>query len=221
MNSARNKERAYMAPKVDAVKKSESKIEVPREVEVQSKIEVAQEQTIVQMGTDIIRHTGELGAKYFTLCKFIRDNKVAPKLVSFALNKLGFKRSRISEVNRVANASDKLFKEYEAKLIGFDKCLDLSRLEDGKVKITPAAELLLKDKSVTAEDVKEASDAEQVPSGSATPAATPSQKIKAHAMAILKLASRPCQFRDKESSFIVIVQKLDKTGPAIGDDKNG
>jgi len=112
---------------------------------VQDKIEVAHSAMVVKVGKEIIAQTGKLAEKYWELITYIRKNSVAPKLVSFELTKLGFKRSRVSEVNRVANAANDVYKNYEAKMIGLDKALEMARMSmDGsKAELTPAARQLV------------------------------------------------------------------------------
>jgi len=115
-------------------------------LEVVTKKEQAQITEIQELGKGIIVAMGELGEKYLRLILFIRANQVSPKLVSRELTNLGFKRSRVSEINRIAQCGDKLFKQYEAKLIGFNKILDLARTEKGKAPaLTPAGALLLEE----------------------------------------------------------------------------
>jgi len=80
-----------------------------------------------ELGSSIVLDTVKLGSKYFELCKYIRDNKIAPRLASHELAAVGFHKVRISEVNRVANAGDDVWSEIEAGMIGFAKALDLSR----------------------------------------------------------------------------------------------
>jgi len=78
-------------------------------------------------GIAIAKATVATGLLWLNLCKFIRANAIAPKLVSEQLGSLGFNRVRVSEVNRVANAPDDVWSEYEAKAIGFRNALDLVR----------------------------------------------------------------------------------------------
>jgi len=94
---------------------------------VETRLEVAHQTMVDKLGREIITAHGVTATKYLQLCLYIRENKVGPKTVSLSLGKLGFKRTRISEINRVAQASDKLFYDYEAKLIGFEKCLEFVR----------------------------------------------------------------------------------------------
>lgn len=115
-------------------------------IEAANKAESAQIDKLRELGKAIIVGMGEVAEKYLTLVMFIRNNKVAPKLVSVQLAKLGFKRSRVAELNRIAQASDKVFKQYEAKLIGFRGALDLARAEKGKQPaLTEAGSLLLEE----------------------------------------------------------------------------
>jgi len=96
-------------------------------VEYQSKLQVAHEAMVDKLGREIIVATGEVAGKYLTLCLYIRQHKLGPKEVSVPLTKLGFKRSRISEINRVANAANDVWNDFEAMQIGFKKVLELER----------------------------------------------------------------------------------------------
>lgn len=124
----------------------------------ETKQEVQQIETITTIGKEIIVGMGRVAEKYRELVVYIRENKVAPKTVSGALLKLGFKRSRVSEVNRVANASDALFSQYEAKLIGLDKALEIARNEvvgdNHEVHSTQAAALLTEGGVLTTKEVE-------------------------------------------------------------------
>jgi len=113
-------------------------------VSVQSAIEVKHAEQVRVIGQHIISKTGEVAGLYLTLCRYIRANRLAPKLVSHELTALGFKKSRVSEINRVAQASDKLFNDYEAKMLGFDRTLALARVEiQGQPPVlTPAGKQL-------------------------------------------------------------------------------
>ena len=89
-----------------------------------------QEQNVYRLGMDIAKSTLQLGGLWFSLCLYIREESVPPKVVSKQLAAVGFKRSRISEVNRVANSPDAVWSEYAARAIGFRAALELVR--DGK-----------------------------------------------------------------------------------------
>lgn len=136
----------------------ESKSAVPATVnpdQVLSKVQVEQVNRLNELGKEIIVATGEVALKYLNIVLFIRANKIGPKTVSETLGKLGFKRSRISEINTVANASDKLFSEYEAKRIGFGKAIDYARGEKNKSpELTPAAALLIEEGTLEDRDEK-------------------------------------------------------------------
>lgn len=194
-------------------------VEVPRDAEVQTKTEVAQAAYLANIGRQIIEKTGELGSLYLSLCLEIRKQKIAPKLVSFELTRLGFKRSRISEINRVANASDKTFKDFEARLIGFGKAIELSRAEKpGDVpQLTDAAKILVDEEALTQEDVDAMQAAETAPSPTAKPKAV---TMKAVAKKLASMATREKHiFAFKDVPYRVTVERLGKTGPAVGDDE--
>jgi hypothetical protein len=67
------------------------------------------------------------GGKYIAVVKFIRENKMEPKLFRPVLEKAGMKKSRISELTRIASLSDK---EYEL-------------LADGKIAFRAAYKLTM------------------------------------------------------------------------------
>lgn len=196
-------------------------IEVPRDAEIQVKKDVKDQRAVEILGDAIIKKAGELAGLYLKLCLYIRQEKVAPKLVSYVLARQGFKRSRISEINRVANAPDKVFKEYEAKLIGFDKALEFSRIEDGKPVATKAAGLLVAGGAVTQKEADAVIKDEQTPAdakGESKKQQTTGQKMKAHAMALGKLA-----FRQRHEwvcgNYRITVEKIAKqNGPSLGDE---
>jgi len=79
------------------------------------------------LGRDVLTAVIGVGEKYLTLCKFIRDNQIAAKKARYELGEVGFHRSVISKINRVAYAGDAEWKAFEGRLIGFNKVLDLTR----------------------------------------------------------------------------------------------
>jgi hypothetical protein len=83
------------------------------------------------IGKQIIEGAIIVGHKYLQLCLYIRANKISPKLVAFELARLGFKSQRIAEINRVAQAPEKLLTAFEAHYIGFHRCLALA-MGDGR-----------------------------------------------------------------------------------------
>jgi len=190
-------------------------------VEYQSKLQVAHEAMVDKLGREIIVATGEVAGKYLTLCLYIRQHKLGPKEVSVPLTKLGFKRSRISEINRVAGASDKLFADYQAKLIGFDKILDFSRRESPTALPvpTPAARLLTEGGSLSPDETDAVIKAENTPkdAGGKKGAATDGLKRAASYLASHSTKAKVWTFKD--CAWRVTVDKLPKTGPAIGDDR--
>jgi len=101
-----------------------------------------EEKEILQIGEAIITKTGEVAGLYLSLCLNIRKNHIAPAKVSELLKSLGFHRVRISEINKVANAPDDVFTNYQARAIGFNKALEFARVENEMVIETPAAKLL-------------------------------------------------------------------------------
>jgi len=204
-------------------------IQVPRtgDVDVQTRTEVAQEAYLIEAGKQIIHATGELANKYYNLIMGIRQQKIAPKLVSFALGKIGFARSRVAEINRISQASDKLFKDYEAKLLGFNKVLELARAESKgqPALLTDAATQLAKDGVLTEEELQGVVDeAEAGPESAAAAGASPSRKGQmkslAHKlMAMAAKAGRPkYAYTLKDCPYTLEITRHEKTGPSVGDD---
>lgn len=200
-------------------KKPSAPVEVPRDVEVQKSLEVAHATMVNKLGVDIIRKTGEVAGLYLGLCQYIRQNKVAPKLVSFELTKLGFKRSRVSEINRVSQASDKLFTAYQAKAIGFDKCLEMARVEkDGEApKLTEGARALIGSGELSETDASEALHASEPAAGGGGSQPSVFEGMKSRAFWILKNATRARHWNNGRWELRLV--KVARTGPALGDEK--
>jgi len=78
-----------------------------------------------KLGSEIIESIAIAGEKYLNICKFIRNNQVAPKLVSFELSALGMHRNVISKINKVANLPDEQWNQFAARTIGFNKVIEL------------------------------------------------------------------------------------------------
>jgi len=96
-------------------------------VTAEETLEIKHNKELMLLANAIIEAHGFLGTKYFDLCNYIRTHQIAPRQVSELLYKMSFTKSRISEINKVANAPDKVWNEYSAKLIGFTKALATTR----------------------------------------------------------------------------------------------
>jgi len=82
---------------------------------------------ISEFGCEIVRGTLKVGETYFRLCTYIRSAKVEADIVRKALEPLGFVKQRITEINRVSNAPEELWSEYEARALSFRRTLELTR----------------------------------------------------------------------------------------------
>jgi len=185
---------------------------------VETKLQVAQAAEVRRLASEIVVSTGELAGKYLSLCRYVRENKIPSKTVSRELTQLGFKRSRISEINRVCDAPDKVFTAFAAKEIGFQKAIDWARMEDGKgLVMTPAAKLLA-DKNIASQEDVEAGASAQSSSGAAPKNKTPlAQRLKASAKFIAINATRATEYKFADARFKVVVELVPKTKPAVGD----
>lgn len=111
-----------------------------------AKLELQHSVHLKKYGQDIIEATAVAGEKYLTICRYIRENMVAPKLVSFELAAIGMHRAVISKINRVANLPDDQWNQFAARTIGFNKVIELNSSQ--------SAELLAKQTGESVTDVK-------------------------------------------------------------------
>jgi len=118
-------------------KQSESNAALPGVIEVpvpavpgmtaEQKRDVVHFDKVVELGTEVVHKMVEVGEKYYQLCLYCRTEKLAPKLVSEGLRKVGFRKQRIAEINRVWQCSDELWNQFEARTIGFRETLEIAR----------------------------------------------------------------------------------------------
>jgi len=168
----------------------------------------------------IIDKTVETGRLYLDLCLYIRKNAVAPKLVSYEMGEMGFNRQVISRVNKVANAADDVWNEFEARTIGFNKVLELSRS-------APAMNGLAKDTDSDIVDIKvqveelETGGEVSGPAVEPTPEqreATAKKALEAAAAKLLSAAASLQLKREKTivggNGYLVIVKKDKNWKPA-------
>jgi hypothetical protein len=111
-------------------------------VQVQTKEQVKQDHAITVLAKEIIKVHGLVAEKYRDLILYVRQHKVDPKLVTIRLLALGFKRSRISEVLKVAEAPANVFQPFAAKQIGFGRALEFARRDGRKIVVTEATTVL-------------------------------------------------------------------------------
>lgn len=136
--------------------------EITESVEVQTAEQVRVETRLLDAGKALVSSIGDVAGKYLALVMVVREEKIMPKQATKVLLGLGFKKTRVSEVCRVAFASDEVFSKYQARLIGFDNALVLARIEANgdKAALTPAGVLLLKDGAITDEESEDVLDGE-------------------------------------------------------------
>jgi len=82
---------------------------------------------VVALGGEVLVQMVKVGEKYYDLCLFCRQEKLAPKLVSTALKQVGFRKQRIAEINKVWQCADELWNQFEARTIGFRDTLEKAR----------------------------------------------------------------------------------------------
>jgi len=112
--------------------------------EALTKEEAVQADTIVKFCKSLIQSAKKQAQVYYDLVTYIRENKVAPRLVSAKMVEMGFNKVRASEVNRVANAPEALYNQFAARALGFKNVLQLVRGSDATTaKVTPAGQEIL------------------------------------------------------------------------------
>jgi len=83
--------------------------------------------TVAGFGAEIVLSHIKTSDIYYKMCLYIRTEKVSEASVRDALEPFDFVKQRITEINRVANASDALWSEFEARRLSFRRTLDLTR----------------------------------------------------------------------------------------------
>ena len=152
-------------------------------------LKVEQSKFINDIADKIIVGTAQVSKLYYDLCVYIRKNKIAPTAVSHLLGARGFHKVRISEINRVSNAADDVWSDFEAMGIGFRKTLELTR---GSVLELAAPELGM-EKNELAEAQEEHAQHEGETAGgggSGDGKEDDSRKFERLAAAMLKLAEK-------------------------------
>jgi len=89
--------------------------------------EKEQKEYVQRVGSEIVKGTVEVAGKYRQLVAYIRLHTVAPKLVTAWLAPLGFERSRISEIKKIADAPANIYQAFMAEQIGYRGALKLTR----------------------------------------------------------------------------------------------
>jgi len=82
---------------------------------------------IAELGAQIVIAQVAAGDRYFKLCQLVREQSVSKQLLADSLEPLSFTKSRISEIYRVASSPDDIWREFEARRLGFTKALNLTR----------------------------------------------------------------------------------------------
>lgn len=186
-----------------------------------SAVEAAQIDKIREFGERLMGVMVQESTLYLDLCLYIRENKVAPKLVSATLGAQGFHRVRISEINRVANAPDKYFHCFAAKALGFKRVLQLVRGDGENASATPAAKAVL---GLTdgASALKAEGEIDETETGGAgKPAAkaaqSPKEKAEHGASVIFKARADGCKVKEWNSGDGWILRLVRaKSNPAGG-----
>lgn len=104
------------------------------QVALAKEVQEKQAKEIADIGKDIIQSTLQVAEKYLKLAQKIRTEQIPDGIVRETLLKLGFAKTRVSEVLRVAKAAPEVWNELEARKVGFRGALDMARGKDGEQK---------------------------------------------------------------------------------------
>lgn len=173
-----------------------------------------------RLALSVIEAAGQLGQKFYDLTVYIRRGQIAPAIVRRHLEGMGFNKSRISEINRVANASEENWRDFEARAIGFRSCLDAER---GKLVRPELLGLPAGDEGVEA--LRSALEPEEATVKESSSDAKTNEAIKlAKACSVLLTAAKAGNWRQR--SFTIgngwqVIVRREKVGDSIsaGDGK--
>jgi len=171
----------------------------------------------------IVTKTGELGTLYFDLCMMIRKapDFFSPKVVSARLSDLGFHRVRISEINRVARADEKVFSQWQARALGFSRVLQLARGNDGKIIETKAKQILVESGALSKQEAAKVVEAETAP-GPDKKKRSNSEIMKSAARVLCNNATRNAHYHFEDCRYEVFVKLIPaKSAAALGSDNDG
>jgi len=89
--------------------------------------EVKARAEIRTLANEIITGTVKVAGTYLRLCKYIRENQIAPKIATSELLECGFHKVKVSEIVRIAHASDANWSEFEAGTASIKNVLAMER----------------------------------------------------------------------------------------------
>jgi len=111
---------------------------LPTAAQATKGLEEAHAKKLQELGKNVIDAVVKAGTETYQLCKYIRENSVAPKLVSHELRALGFSKGWASQVNKVSQCSDEAWSSFEARTFTFKQILALK--EGGTASLASLAE---------------------------------------------------------------------------------
>jgi len=91
------------------------------------KDEVVHLSVLSDLGTDIVTGLLNVSDKYYKLCVYVREHCIDTRMLRNALEPLGFRKERISEIYRVATSSGAIWSEFLARSLSFRRTLELTR----------------------------------------------------------------------------------------------
>jgi hypothetical protein len=92
---------------------------------------------LAEIADEMLTIRAQFGEKYLELCKWVRTKALGPAVVREVLAAKGFAKSRISEINRISQCPDEMWKEFEARRIGRETVLLLERGADQSPEVLP------------------------------------------------------------------------------------
>lgn len=111
---------------------------LPTPTQATKGLELTHAKELQRLGRQVIDALVKAGTETYTLCKYIRDNSVSPKLVSFELRQLGLSKSWASKVNKVSQCSDEAWNAFAARTMTFK---DILAIGEGQAAVSLAEEM--------------------------------------------------------------------------------
>lgn len=144
---------------------------------------------VLMMGTEILQQTAKVAEKYVNLALYIRKEQLPDALVRSELLKLGFKKTRVSELLRVVKAPEEVWDAYAARQIGLKGALQLTRGENPPELINALALEQGKTPGQVEEELAESAGEEGDDSGPASDKTDDEKRLDAVAAKLGRLSS--------------------------------
>jgi len=188
--------------------------------EANAKLALQDEQSkkLQLLGLEAIKAVVAVADRYFALITFIREQKVDKKLATHSLTTVGFEKSIVSKLLKIAHAPDDVFDLYAARTVGFNKVLKLTRDAEKIIKgLKPGETKLLEaiDETVTeAEREAEAEEKSKEPVDTVATKTTRLHKVCIQALKLMEALNKKSFTKTREGYTLTIIKASRAAAPA-------